>query len=62
MTNYNKFWVALAGLAALVALPILSKIYQIDFSQQTQLIMNLVIAALTAAGVYQVPNIKKDGE
>lgn len=60
MTQYNKFWVALTGLVLLIALPIISQKFGINLDQQTQLLYNLVISALTAAGVYQVPNSKDD--
>lgn len=56
LSQYNKLWVAVGGLAILLALPILSQKLGINFDQQTEVIMNVVISALTAAGVYQVPN------
>lgn len=58
----HKFYVAGIGLVILLLLPIVSKYYGIDFSAQTQFVIQAIISVLTAAGVYGVPNKSKDDE
>ena len=52
MTKYNKLWAVLIGLAALVAL----NHFEIELPGFDQVVMDLIVAAITAFGVYQVPN------
>ena len=56
MAQYSKLWIALGGLLILLLLPIASKQLGVDFSTQTQIVLQVVISALTAAGVYGVRN------
>ena len=56
MAQYSKLWIALGGLLILLLLPIASKQLGVDFSTQTQIVLQVVISALTGFGVYQVPN------
>lgn len=60
MTQYNKFWIALAGVTVLVGLQIVSKVYQIDFTTLTQVVTNIIVGAATAGGVYLIPNKDKE--
>lgn len=52
MAKYSKFFVALAGVAALFLL----RHYDVSILGLDQVVLELIVSALTAAGVYQVPN------
>ena len=52
MSKYRKFLVALIGLVILG----ISEFTGFDVSPQTETIVSLIIMALTAAGVWAVPN------
>lgn len=52
MQAYNKLFVALAGLIILIG----HKYLGVDLSGTEQLIADVLIGALMAAGIYQVPN------
>lgn len=56
MSAYNKLWVALGGLAVLILLPVASKQLGVDYDAQTKVVIDMVVSALTAAGVYGVSN------
>lgn len=52
MSKYRKLIVALVGLGLLV----LHRRYGVDLTGESAAIVDLVLAALTAAGVYTAPN------
>lgn len=52
MAKIRKFIVALAGVAALFAL----RYYDVSIMGLDSVVLELIVSALTAAGVYQVPN------
>jgi len=52
MRRYSKLWAALLGLSALVAM----RHYQFALPGFDAVVMDLIISALTAFGVYQVRN------
>jgi hypothetical protein len=47
-------------LVILLGLPIASQQFGVDFSQQTQFVIQVIISALTGYGVYAAPNKRKD--
>lgn len=52
MARYRKFFAALIGVSALFAL----RYYEVEILGLDQVVLELIVSALTAAGVYQVPN------
>lgn len=52
MAKYRKFLAALVGVAALVAL----RHFEVHVPGMDAIVMDLIVSALTAFGVYQVPN------
>lgn len=52
MGRYSKFFVAAGGLAALLVL----RHFEVELPGFDGVVMEMVISALTAAGVYQVRN------
>lgn len=52
MARYRKFFAALVGVAALLALRYLD----VEVLGLDAVVLELVVSALTAAGVYQIPN------
>lgn len=56
MSAYNKLWVAIGGLVVLIALPIVSQKLGVSFDAQTKVLVDMVVSALTAAGIYGVKN------
>lgn len=52
MNKYRKFLAALIGVSALMAL----RYFDIQIMGLDSVILELIVSALTAAGVYQVPN------
>lgn len=52
MTRYNKLWAALAIAGVFVAM----KYFHLEPAGVDQLVVQVVQGALTAWGVYQVPN------
>jgi len=52
MARYSKFFVALIGVAALFAL----RHYDLSIPGLDSVVLELIVSALTAAGVYQVRN------
>lgn len=52
MTKYRKAIAALVGVSALFAL----RLYGVEFFGVDAVVLELVVSALTAWGVYQVPN------
>ena len=56
MAQYSKLWVALVGLVILLLLPVASQKFGVNFDQQTQFVIQAIVSALTAAGVYQAKN------
>lgn len=58
MAKYRKFLVALLGVAALFLL----RHYDVSIMGLDQIVLELIVSALTAAGVYQVRNEPMGGE
>lgn len=52
MAKYRKFFAALIGVGALAAM----RHFEVTVPGVDALVMELVVSALTAWGVYQVPN------
>lgn len=52
MTKYRKAIAAVVGVSALFAL----RLYGVEFLGVDAVVLELVVSALTAWGVYQVPN------
>ena len=52
MTRYNKAIIAVVGLLALVAL----RYFNISLAGFDAVVLELIVSALVALGVYQVPN------
>lgn len=52
MKKYRKFIAALVGVSALLAL----RQFDVEILGIDAVVLELVVSALTAAGVYQVPN------
>lgn len=52
MNRYRKAIVAVVGVGALLAL----RIYEIEMIGIDAVVMETIVSALTAFGVYQVPN------
>ena len=52
MTRYNKLWAALVGLILLLAF----RFYDFSFIGLDAVVLDLIVSALTAFGVYQVRN------
>lgn len=50
--KYRKFIAALVGVSALVAL----RYFDVQILGIDAVVLDLIVSALTAAGVYQVPN------
>lgn len=57
MRKYSKFFVAFVGLALMIAL----NYYGINVPGLNEIGIQLIVAALTAGGVYQVRNVGYDG-
>ena len=51
MTAYSKLLVAIAGLVVLVG-----QRYGLDLTKETQALVDIALAAMTAFGVYLIPN------
>ena len=56
MQAYSKLLVALGGLVVLIGAR-----YGLDLSKETAAVVDIALAALTAFGVYQIPNTPKEG-
>lgn len=56
--QYNKFWAALAGVALLIVLRRLG----VSVPGLDTAVLDLIVGALTAWSVYQVPNAGKPQE
>ena len=52
MLKYAKFFVAAAGVALLIGL----QRTQVEIPGLSDIVRDLIVGALTAGGVYQVPN------
>ena len=52
MTRYNKLWASLIGLIVLVGLDH----FNVALPGFDAIVLDLIVSALTALGVYQVPN------
>ena len=52
MAKYAKFFVALFGIAVLIGL----QTYQVEIPGLSDIVRDLIVGALVAGGVYQVPN------
>lgn len=52
MARYNKLFAALIGVGALVAV----RYFEVSVPGLEPIVMDLVVGALTAFGVYQFPN------
>ena len=52
MSRYNKLWAALIGVLALFAL----RHFEVSIPGLDSVILELIVSALTAFGVYQVRN------
>lgn len=52
MAKYRKFIAAAAGVTALMAL----RYFDVEVFGLDAVVLELVVSALTAAGVYQLPN------
>lgn len=52
MARYSKFFVALIGVAVLFAM----RHYNVSLPGLDSVVLELIVSALTAAGVYQVRN------
>jgi|GEM_PF-6940115 len=52
MRKYSKFFVALGGVALLIGL----QRFQVEVPGLADLVRDLIVGALVAGGVYQVPN------
>lgn len=57
MGRYSKFWAALLGVSALFAL----RFFEVEIMGIDQVVLELIVSALTAAGVYQVSNDPMEG-
>lgn len=55
MSNYNKLIAAVVG----VGLMLLHQNFGVDLTGQAAPIVDVILAALTAFGVYQLPNSKE---
>ena len=56
MRKYSKFFVALFGIGALIGLRHL----EVDIPGLDAIVRDLIVGALVAGGVYQVPNQSAD--
>jgi hypothetical protein len=56
MQHYNKFIVAIAGAAVGLVVGLAQQHLGLDLSANAEVLKNLIIAGLTAAGVYAVSN------
>ena len=52
MAKFNKLWAALIGLCALLAL----RHFEVSLPGFDAVVLELIVSALTALGVYQVEN------
>lgn len=52
MRRYRKFFAAMIGVSALMAL----RYFDVEFLGLDAVVLEMLVSALTAAGVYQVPN------
>lgn len=52
MNKYRKFIAALIGVSALMAM----RYFDVQLVGIDSVVLELIVSALTAAGVYQVPN------
>lgn len=52
MARYSKFIIALAGIATLIAL----QQFQVEIPGLGDVVRDLIVGALVAGGVYQIPN------
>lgn len=52
MSKYAKFLVAAAGIGALIGL----QQFQVEIPGLADIVRDLIVGALVAGGVYQVPN------
>ena len=52
MTKYNKLWVAIFGLLMLLAF----RYFDVQLIGLDAVVLDLIVSALTAFGVYQVRN------
>lgn len=52
MSRYSKFFVALIGVTALFVM----RYYEVEIIGLDSVVLELIVSALTAAGVYQVRN------
>ncbi|MBW3099200.1 hypothetical protein [Pseudohoeflea coraliihabitans] len=52
MNKYRKFFAALIGVSALMAM----RQFDVEVMGFEPIVLEMIVSALTAAGVYQVPN------
>lgn len=58
VSKYNKFFIALSGIAVLIGL----QQFQVEIPGLGDVVRDLIVGALVAGGVYQIPNTPPSGD